>query len=120
MRGRSGARPRAASTNDGSGRSSRRARDDEPRGDRSSIVGVAVVGLERAELGDRAAADGDDDPLAGPGPPHGRGQLGAQLADPQSFALPTLRWPSRVHVYTECMRRAWVRTSGRHRASSAP
>ena len=75
-----------------------------PRATRSSSVSGAVDGVERPELGHRPAVDGDDDALARPGPPHGRGRVGPQVPDADPI--------HRRQLVTVCTR-VYTRPTGR-------
>ena len=44
---------------------------------------LALLGLHRAELCDRPAADGHDDTVAGTGAPQVSGEIGSEFADTQ-------------------------------------
>ena len=79
-------------------------RDHESGGDQGvERRGIPARSVDRAQGGDRPITDGHHDALAGPGPPHVRGQVAAQFPDPDR----------RRHAYTS------VRITGCERPPSA-
>ena len=59
--------------------------DDRAGADEAFELGG--IGIERAELGDRAAADGDDGALTGLGGPHRFGEACSEFPDADRSAL---------------------------------